>query len=253
MEKKFYTFEEILLALRDEYIKNQLLLKKLNEFYVVYGKSLDKYCINPKFQDVNIDGTLLYDKHLYLYVYEKVNKLRGAIVKLLNPNADIIENVVYNINNSDNQNYSFQKESGNSPSKELTINITNPLEFDKLVEEILNSEFMSLAKVYTGRMFGGYSIDIDGSSIFCGRFGENVFYDAHEDVVQFRGFDCQAAAKEFIRQPIPESYLYDDIKKLIDRNIKPNREIKIDEYKFGKVTRLDVKEQYHNLRLVKRK
>lgn len=253
MEKKFYTFEEILLALRDEYIKNQLLLKKLNKFYEVYGKSLDEYYIGPKFKEVRSDGSLICDKHLYLHVHEKVNKLRGAIVKLLNRHADMIGHIVYDINSSNGQNYSFKKESANSPSKEVTINVTNPLEFDKLVEEILNSEFMSLNKVYKSPMFGGYSLDIDGSSIFCGKFGENILYDAYEDVVQFRGIDCQCEAQSFIRQPIPESYLYDDIKKLIDKNIKPNREIKIDEYNFSKVTRFDVKEQYHNLRLVKRK
>ena len=184
--KEFYTFEEILLALRDEYIKNQLLLRKLNEFFVVSGQSLESYQINPKFQEIGIDETL-FDKHLYLYVRERVNKLRKTIVKLLNPRAKIIKSIVYDISTSDGNNYSFVKDSINSPSKKLTINITNPIEFDKLVDEILNGEFMSLTTTSHTSMFGGYNLDVDAGQIFCGKFGENVLYDASEDIVQFRG------------------------------------------------------------------
>lgn len=252
MEKKFYTFEEILLALRDEYIKNQLLLKKLEEYYTIVGKSVETHEIIPNFQEVNVDG-ILYDKHLYLYVREKVNKLWGTIVKLLNPNADVIRSIVYDINNSYSKDYSFVKKGVNSPSKQLTINITNPLEFDKLVDEILNSEFMSLTEKYYGRMIGGYIINIHASQIYLGKYGESVLYDAHDDIVQFRGIECQAAARSFINQPIPEFYLHEDVKKVIDKNMKQNQNIKIDEYKFGKVTRLDVKEHDNGLQLVKRR
>lgn len=253
MEKKFYTFEEILLALRDEYIKNQLLLKKLEEYYTIVGKSVETHEIIPNFQeDVNADG-ILYDKHLYLYVREKVNKLWGTIVRLLNPNADVIRSIVYDINNRYSKNYSFIKKSVNSPSKQLTINITNPVEFDRLVDEILNSEFMSLTEKYYGPMIGGYTINIHASQIYLGKYWESVLYNAHGDIVQFRGIECQYDAQSFINQPIPEFYLHEDVKKMINRNMKSNQKIKIDEYNFSKVTKLDVKEYDNGLQLVKRR
>lgn len=252
MEKAFYTFEEILLALREEYIKNQLLLKKLENYFVISGKKIDSFQINSKFQEISVDGTL-YDKHLYLYVKEKNNKLKQAIVKLLNPSADIIRSVVYDITKGSDKCYSFKKSGINPSSKKLTISVTDLVGFNKLVEEILNSEFMSLTNEHHSSMFGGYNLDIDGGQIFCGRYGENVFYDATNDTVQFRGFDCQSDAQSFIRQPIHKFYIHDAVKKLIDSNAKLNQEVKIEEFKFKKVTELCVKNHDNGLVLMKKK
>lgn len=250
MEKEFYTFEEILLALREEYIKNQMLLKKLESYFLVSGKSVELYQINSKFQEISVDGTF-YDKHLYLYVKEKDNKLRKAIVKLLNPSADIIKSVVYDISQGDDKSYSFKDSS--RKSKKINLDITDQVGFDKLVDEILNSGFMSLTNEHHTSMFGGYSLDIDVSSIFCGRYGENVFYNPTRDTVQFRGFYCQSDALRFIRQPIHKFYIHEGVKKLIDSNAKLNQEVKIDEFKFGKEIELEIRNHDNGLVLVKKR
>jgi len=254
MEKKFYSYEEILLALRDEYLKNQALLEKLEQYIYIACDKVESFEFRSLFKDI-VRDQIMHEKEIHFVITERLSIIKEIINKLhclWYKYYDMQNQIFYKIIEKDN-NYYFNESTirGRFTTIKPQINIINQEEFDKLVREILNSEFMSLTEEYFEKMLGGYKLDISGGSIFLGNYQKSVFYNASYDTIQFRNIDCWIEASEFIKEPIPECYIADSVKQMINKNIKNNQVITIDDYDFSKVTRFNIEENSNGLKLIK--
>ena len=256
MSKEFYTYEEILLALRDEYLKNQALLEKLEQYFYVACDKVESYEFRSLFKDI-VRDEIMHEKEIQFVITERLSIIKEIINKLhylRYKYYDLQNQIFYKIREKDN-NYYFDESiiRGRYTTIKPEIIIKKQEEFNKLIEEILSTEFMSLTEEYFEEMLGGYKLDISGGSIFLGNYQKSVFYNASYDTLQFRNIDCHIEASEFIKELIPECYIAYSVKQMINKNLKNNQIITIDDSNFSKVTRFSVEENNNGLKLVKTK
>jgi len=74
MERKYYTYGEILFSFREEYKRNEELLKKLKNYVLITGKDVEDYSFKTKFSNI----------------YLKVKMRQGIIEKFLTQMSKLI-------------------------------------------------------------------------------------------------------------------------------------------------------------------
>jgi len=230
MKKKFYTYEEILLALREEYIKNQELLKKLEKYiYVIEDENINLIKFKSTIGQINNDYFMSYSldsKMISLVLLERLNIIKRMINRFM---EDEVKNrIKYNVVLEDNGNYGIKEVSrGDLVWFDPTIIITDQKYFNEIVNEILNSEFMNLQNERFPSMFG-YKICFTSEKIRLGNESSWVLYNAVDDVINTWNIKNSDSLECLIRQYIPECYLNDRVKRLVDKNLKEDKFVDFD-------------------------
>ena len=162
----------------------------------------------------------------------------------------------YEFKQDESKNFSCDLEfKGKLVSIKPIFTITNQKEFNELINEILNTDFMKLVEERTFKsMIGDWRFLAYTSFMELGNSRNKILYFADQDTIKFRGVDYQDYAKRIIRYPIHEYYIRDDLKKMIDKNLKEDQIIEIDEYSFNeKETNFEIVDSDNGIKLIKTK
>lgn len=257
MEKKFYTFEEILLALRGEYLKHQELLEELKNYLYIENNEIESFYFQSHRKTLQ-NGNVVYNPKLSLVIVEKLKKLQRIREKIMvqqgySPSQN---KAFYEFKQDESKNFSCDLEfKGKLVSIKPIFTITNQKEFNELINEILNTDFMKLVEERTFKsMIGDWRFLAYTSFMELGNSRNKILYFADQDTIKFRGVDYQDYAKRIIRYPIHEYYIRDDLKKMIDKNLKEDQIIEIDEYSFNeKETNFEIVDSDNGIKLIKTK
>jgi len=264
MKKKYYTYEKILLGLRDEYLRNQALLNKLKK-YIYIGDleyKIESFCIKANFKDeVKPNQIIESDDNvvrLILQITQKLSTIQQVLAKinsLICSGETLQNNLMYELE-KENDSYNFikickQRRVTIEPELRICGN-SGDTEFTRLVEQILNSEFMLSHEKNANRLFCGAMLNITPQQIYLGEYHQNIIYFPNEDILQVCGFNDTKQVSNFMNYQIHSDYLDDNIKTLIDRAYRDDDFIAIEPVQTnGKVTRFSIDETSNGLKLMK--
>ena len=255
MNKKFYTYGEILLALRDEYINNQELLTKLKRYvYIENGSWVDSYRFHPQFQGKNNEYFMTYpldEKKLYLEVLERISFIMKTYEELFGCSSDRL--ITYHVTEQSDNVFSLEeKVRGNLVWFDPRITITDQKTFNELTAMILNSEFMNLQNERFFSLFD-YRLKVLPEQLYLGNSDHWVRYDACGDKIDISNLKNSYQVMEFMKRPIAECYLNDRVKALVDKRYPEGKEIEIPEDTFGRNVSLNVIDTDKGIKLKKLK
>lgn len=214
MNKKFYTYEKILLGLRDEYLKNQELLRNLKECIYIGDPEhkVESFCIKAKFREQLNFEQIGKSKdnvvRLMLQITQRLSTIQQAVIKinsLMSIDEKTENTLMYDLI-KENDSYSFVK---NNKERQVTIDPeigicekNGDMEFAYLIEQILNSEFMNSCEKIDNRLFCGAMLNITAHQIYLGEYCQNIIYDPSDDILQVYGFDDTKQVSEFMNYQI---------------------------------------------------
>lgn len=257
MENEFYTIEEVLLALRIELLNYEKLLNDLKKYLVIESENIKDFYFDS-FQKSVYHDELVYKKQLVLIISERLNILNKIREKLLYISGYQYEKnsiLFYTVNKNDKNNFDFKLEHKDKlVSINPKINITNQIEFDKLVEEILNINYMNLQKQKIRRLMSdGWYLHIYYRLMHLGNYYKSVIYNPQDDTIKFMGIDYhEEGAKSIIKSQIPKYCIADDIKAIINKNSDKEKIIEFEDYNFDeKAFSFQIEDSSKGIKLLK--
>lgn len=242
MNKKFYTYEEIFLALHEEYIKNQELLNKLKRYVYIENQTwVESTSFKPIFQQKNNDHRMTYplqEKSLMFEVLESMSFIRQSFEELFGVSYNRLIN--YKIKQDDQKHYYLKEQTrGHLVWFEPKITIADQQIFDSLSEEILNSDFMNLQNEAFYPMFG-YRLRVLPEQLFLGNSEHWISYSPKDDTIEIKKIKDHQHLYYLLREAIPECYVNERVKALVNKNLLSDKQIELEEQEYKKDTKLSV-------------
>ena len=274
MDRNYYTYQEILLALREEYVKNQILLDKLSTYIKINGNG-------KRVGDINLEANLISKNERYalsrirLIIRERQNLLKRIFNELkyciscYNWNGEFSDKVCFEIKENKKSGYHFAREKNEYvPFNEgfnPFVSITRQNDFDSIINEILNSKIMSLtSKCLLINSLQKLTIDGSGISLRTdtdnfGIFNSDAFslglvYDSRRDILRF---NCESdnwyyILTELLKTEIPSYKIPNSYKLIIDSSISATKLIRVDERECDGSNLEFMFEEYPNKIVLKR-
>lgn len=254
MGKQFYTFEEILLGMYDEYVKNQQLLKQLNDCVRVSGNHFNDYVFTGFFKNPNGN-----EQDVCLYTFQQYCFLVNLVLKLYN----LYKKGYGKYGHEKHACYKFFKEGENYRFKhflqgaltrgEPKIDIVNQEQLNILIDQILSSDFMNLVSSFNSLFNKEGILSINASKMFLFDNKQTILYRPDKNNLIFKNIKSRDNAMELLEKPISEEFISDSIKNMIDTNLVEGQTIEIDKCHFNHITEFDMLRQDNGLRLVKKR
>lgn len=146
-DNKTYTYKQLLLALREQIIKNRILLKELNDL-VEIEKNVGSYHFDDRLRDdVN-------DTYNIKLIIDEIQKRQSSLKKIFNKltnykfaRASINKFQTYFVVNN-NDEYNFELEHSYNLEKHYfgTIKITDKEKFNSIMSELNNSKLSNISE-----------------------------------------------------------------------------------------------------------
>ena len=239
MKKDYYTFKELIMGSRSEYLKNQEYLKLLKQISIAYDKGIkDYYFLIEKNTDNIPESKCKFIKELRTleelieYIQNKYRKYRED---------ETITTCLKN-NNGD---YIIKSNEGQA----IRINNHNKEKFNEIVNKIFTSDFinkLNFMNYYERKNFYYNLIRISENEIYLEKndneesnpkFYFNALYNAKKDAIFMQCYKYYEVNEDLIdyilKFRIPADILSEYHKKIIDNNNDTNKNIKIEIEDYG--------------------
>lgn len=281
MKRETRTFEQILLALYQKYATNQEMLKQLKEcIEVAPDKKIERVNFVPQFELYGLEPHKRYvyhDKLIRLEITEKLDLLKRIKEEFIRCSdyisdydiSQFLRKLYYNIERDGNGDYHIKFEhNGELTSTNPQINIIHQARFNDLINEILNSELMSIGRqeCNPNEMIGGWKFFMDADYIGLRGPQKKVMniYDIQQKI-EFLPQEntviiSSPGENKFLfellyEEPIPCFCFDETAKKMIECNLKKNSRISFEndhvEY-YGKNV-FNIEQHDDGLKLVRKK
>lgn len=260
-----YTFSEIVLALRGEYVKNEKLLKELEKCLFVDGNAEIEARICPSYSRRDVNNILID-------IYEKQSNIRKAINRIKFDVFDIaIPIEPYRVVKKEFgkyvlkfEDYLFQYRECEKASK-YSIGILNEQVFNDVIEEIVNSDFMKLPDFGDSlNPFQFLNLKSDDVSL-SGSFSQikpntfpSVSYNTKNDTIcALPSNGGVQIINDFLNTRIPKDFIPEEYRKIIERAVRHSKGKVLEGLDIvspiKKGCELDIVEKPNNYALVKRR
>lgn len=235
MEKQ-YSYIDIILKLREEYQKNEKELEILKQYIELEdSKVLDYY-----FECTNVERSpIILDRDVKKTFFERLKEKYSSYLD---------SGTITECHKNSDGNYFFKKSKYKNPI------ITNQEEFDAQIEKILNSDFGKNASVSPIRCFDDDYFWFNHNLISISNYSNYLYYFSKKDFITFRSKSIitEDLVRTFFNKQVPESYLNDWQKQIIDNSEPLDIFVYPEIHDFTKKLELSI-EKDNNKVLLKRK
>ncbi len=261
MNKNTYLFSEIIIGLRDEYLKNQKLLNELDKYIKISDDKMCKYifCKTSPYSHSN---------EIFMFILKEQNKLE----KILNYigyrflSAPCHYTSPLYLLKKENDMYNFKFVNNTLPkNNKYNIEVINKKEVSEIADEINNSLLMQTKCIFEPiSKFQSLSITLRGIDLI-GNFEDlnidssYIHYNSNKDTIAV----CPGVKPgiflidKYLKTRIPKEIIPEEYRKIIDDNLEKHYNFNFDVFDIGcplnKKTELSINEVNNKIVLQKKK